>query len=49
LRGESWRDHTLRSLGRMAEAMGCKVVYGVVPINGKTLEYMAEESCGGRC
>lgn len=34
---------TLRSLGRMAEAMGCKVVYGVVPLNGKTLEYMAEE------
>jgi len=37
------RTITLRSLGRMAEAMGCKVVYGVVPINGKTLEYMAEE------
>ncbi len=34
---------TLRSLGRMAEAMGCKVVYGVVPLNGKTLEDMAEE------
>ena len=33
----------LRSLGRMAEAMGCKVVYGVVPANGKTLEAMAEE------
>jgi hypothetical protein len=37
------RTITLRSLGRMAEAMGCKVVYGVVPINGKTLEEMAEE------
>jgi hypothetical protein len=34
---------TLRSLGRMAEAMGCKVVYGVVPLNGKTLEELAEE------
>jgi hypothetical protein len=34
---------TLRSLGRMAEAMGCKVVYGVVAANGKTLEEMAEE------
>jgi hypothetical protein len=34
---------TLRSLGRMAEAMGCKVVYGVVPANGKTLEELAEE------
>jgi transcriptional regulator with XRE-family HTH domain len=33
----------LRSLGRMAEAMGCKVVYGVVPLNGKTLEDLAEE------
>ena len=32
---------TLRSLGRMAEAMGCKVVYGVVPLNGKTLEELA--------
>jgi hypothetical protein len=27
----------------MAEAMGCKVVYGVVPLNGRTLEYVAEE------
>lgn len=34
---------TLRSLGRMAEAMGCKVVYGIVPIGGKTLEELAEE------
>jgi hypothetical protein len=34
---------TLRSLGRMAEAMGCKAVYGVVPANGKTLEELAEE------
>ncbi len=33
---------TLRSLGRMAEAMGCKVVYGVVPANGMTLEELAE-------
>ena len=37
------RTITLRSLGRMAEAMGCKVVYGVVPTKGKTLEYLAEE------
>jgi transcriptional regulator with XRE-family HTH domain len=34
---------TLRSLGRMAEAMGCKVVYGIVPANGKTLEALEEE------
>ncbi len=34
---------TLRSLGRMAEAMGCKVVYGVISANGKTFDAMAEE------
>jgi transcriptional regulator with XRE-family HTH domain len=34
---------SLRSLGRMAEAMGCKVVYGIVPAGGKTLEELAEE------
>jgi hypothetical protein len=34
---------TLRSLARIAEAMGCKVVYGVVPQDGKTLEMLAEE------
>jgi hypothetical protein len=33
----------LRSLGRMAEAMECKVVYGVVPLNGGTLEEFAEQ------
>jgi transcriptional regulator with XRE-family HTH domain len=37
------RTITLRSLGRMAEAMGCKVVYGVVPMKGSTLEHLAEE------
>jgi transcriptional regulator with XRE-family HTH domain len=42
-RRELERSITLRSLGRMAEAMGCKVVYGVVPLNGKTLEEVAEE------
>ena len=41
----SERDQTIsmQSLGRMAEAMGCKVVYGVVPANGKTLEDLVEE------
>jgi transcriptional regulator with XRE-family HTH domain len=34
---------SMRSLARMADAMGCKVVYGVVPINGRTLENVAEE------
>lgn len=34
---------TLRSLGRIAEAMGCKVVYGIVPQRGRTLTSLAEE------
>ena len=40
---ELQRTITLRSLARMAEAMGCKVVYGVVPVKGKTFEHLAEE------
>jgi hypothetical protein len=27
----------------MAQAMGCKVVYGIVPNRGKTLEELAEK------
>ncbi|MFZ0394933.1 MAG: hypothetical protein WBE72_12265 [Terracidiphilus sp.] len=34
---------TLGSMERVAKAMGCKVVYGVVPDGGKTLEELAEE------
>jgi transcriptional regulator with XRE-family HTH domain len=34
---------SLRSMSRMAEAMGCKVVYGIVPKGGKTLEELADE------
>ena len=34
---------TLRSMSRMAQAMGCKVVYGIVPEGGKTLEELAEK------
>jgi len=34
---------TLKSMSRMAEAMGCKVVYGIVPLGGKALEELAEE------
>ena len=41
--GERKRTITLRSLGRMAEAMGCSVVYGVVPLMGKTLDTLADE------
>jgi len=34
---------SMRSLARMARAMSCKVVYGVVPEGGLTLEELAEE------
>jgi len=34
---------TLKSMSRMAQAMGCKVVYGIVPEGGKTLEELAEQ------
>jgi|ERR1039458_10156758 hypothetical protein len=34
---------SLRSMSRMAQAMGCKVVYGIVPNGGKKLEDLAEE------
>jgi hypothetical protein len=27
----------------MAQAMGCKMVYGIVPAGGKTLEALVEE------
>jgi len=33
----------LDSLSRVADAMGCKVVYGIVPKGGKTLGELAEE------
>ncbi|MGA2674423.1 MAG: helix-turn-helix domain-containing protein [Terracidiphilus sp.] len=33
---------TLEAMSRMAVAMGCKVVYGIVPVGGKTLEGVAE-------
>lgn len=33
----------LGSMARMADAMGCKLVYGIVPKDGKTLEELAEE------
>ena len=40
---EMKRTITLKSLGKIANAMGCKVVYGIVPLGGKTLEQLAEE------
>lgn len=39
---------TLRSMARMAAAMGCTVVYGVVPLEGKTLEELAEKRLWAR-
>jgi transcriptional regulator with XRE-family HTH domain len=42
-RNEESGTISMRSLERMAAAMGCKVVYGVVPLNGKTLEDLREE------
>jgi len=32
----------LKNVARMAKAMGCKLVYGIVPENGKTLEWLEE-------
>ena len=33
----------LSTISRVAEAMGCKLVYGIVPRGGKTLEWLAEK------
>jgi predicted DNA-binding mobile mystery protein A len=33
---------SLKRLGRAARAMGCKLVYGIVPQQGKTLEDLME-------
>jgi len=34
---------SVNGLDRVAQAMGCKLIYAVVPRNGKTLEDMAEK------
>ena len=34
---------SLRAMARLADAMDCKVVYGVVPKGGRTLEELYEE------
>ena len=34
---------TALSLARMAKAMGCRFIYGIVPEGGKTMERLAEE------
>jgi len=33
---------SLNSMERVAAAMGCKLVYALVPLDGKTLEEMGE-------
>jgi predicted DNA-binding mobile mystery protein A len=33
---------SVRALSRVANAMGCKVVYAIIPQGGKTLEELAE-------
>jgi hypothetical protein len=40
---------TLRSLGRMAEAMGCKVVYGGCRSTARRWSTWQKRGCGGRC
>ena len=40
---EQNRTISMWSLARMAQAMGYKVVFGVVPVNCKTLEKLTEE------
>jgi transcriptional regulator with XRE-family HTH domain len=39
---EARRTISLKSLDRAAAAMGCKVVYGIVPANGETVTEMGE-------
>lgn len=33
---------TMRGLARMADAMGCEMVYGIVPKGGRTMEALAD-------
>ena len=33
---------SMRAMTRVANAMGCQVVYAVIPCDGKTLEEMAD-------
>jgi transcriptional regulator with XRE-family HTH domain len=39
---------SLNSMDRVAQAMGCKLVYGIIPIDGKTMGEMAEWRKQGR-
>ena len=42
-RSEGRGTITLNSMDRLAGAMGCKLVYAIVPLGGKTLGEMADE------
>ena len=42
-KSEEHRSISLRALERMAETMGCRLVYAIVPRGGKTLAELAEE------
>ncbi len=42
-KSEEQRSISLRALKRMAETMGCRLVYAIVPRGGKTLAELAEE------
>ena len=39
---------SVNGLYRVAQAMGCHLIYAVVPENGKTLEELAEKRLGAR-
>jgi len=41
-RSEAQASISLKSMDRMARAMGCVVVYGIVPMAGKTRENLAQ-------
>ena len=42
-KSEEQKSISLRALEKMAETMGCKLVYAIVPRGGKTLAELAEE------
>ena len=48
-RNEAQAAITLKSLNRAASAMGCTVVYGIVPKDGGTLEELAEQRLWKKC
>ena len=52
-RAEKEGTISMNSLNRVAKAMGCELVYGIVPFHGRTLEEMAVyekvKRLGNRC